>query len=693
MRQGNNLFRVLAADDNTEVFIDGVKVATINKGGFFEGVLNRAMTITSNNPIFVGGFKKTTGDNISGTLNNLGDPFFVVFPPTEQYMNSYRIVNAQTFENIPSPKKVYEEQYITIIIPAIKLNSLKIDGYYPNGAIFSVVPGSDYVYSTIPVSDGVHYIEADTTFGIFIYGYGQANSYGYIGGSNYKKLNFFEPLIISLPVDSCFSARGIGIKKRQNDASLSKLFIVDSLLENAQLSFLEVKEDSIRFTFTLENIYQDGIFGVYITDTLNLKSDIFVNWIPGFTVSALGFEKTLECPANRITTANGKTTCVQSTLINYGRFPQKIYRAYLKNLQIEKLFVPPLEIPSNETFSLQFCLTINSDTTFVDTLIIESECGKRSVLSLIIESVTDKFYPQVFSLKDSCNKFVEIIVTDSLPVDRGLKEIRIVENTNCLVSVLENFPLKIVIRIQVEDLSKDSYYRIIAQDSVGNFIEFADTLQGFTIQILSVEESKAYQFESTLVGEMLCKKILIYNYGLLPMRLDKIHFRRNKVFSLPPSALPISINPKEQIELPVCFNPDKMGFNIDTLEIPFACGFFPVVCQGEGLAQEFVGKSNCGTEVIGRLTYSKDRVFSGEIFPNPATYQINLSIDNIDGTKFWLKIFDIFGQKVLEKVVNRNDYYPLLTLDVSDISPGFYSLVIENEYGFMISRKFQVLPQ
>lgn len=692
MREGESLFRILSAEDNTDVFIDGAKVTTLKKGDYYEGILNRAMTITSNNPILVAGFKKTTGNR--NYFLQFGDPFFVIFPPIEQYMNQYRIINAQAYEYVEQNyNKVYVEQYVTIIIPSLYLNSLKVDGLYPNWVNFTSIPSSDYVYATIPVSDGVHFIEADTTIGILVYGYGQANSYGYIGGCNFKRLNFFEPLITMIPSDSCFIVKGVGTKRRANDASLSRIIIVDSLLYNCTLAYYDVSRDSIYFSFQLVDIKEDGSFGVCVIDTLNLKSEIFSTWIPGFTVSAPGFENSDDCPNESIVIAKDKELCVKATIANYGRFNQKVYRAFFKNLQIEKVFTPPLKLNPKEEFTFNLCFAINSDTSITDTLLIENDCANRNVLSITIEVISDKFVPKVFLRKDTCNRYADILITDSLPIDRGLKEIQILETDNCFIDVFDSLPHKIFLKIKVDDLTKDSFYRIVAWDSVGNSTEFSDTLQGFTLDVFAVDSNSIILFDSLLVGQIYCKKILLHNYGILPLNLDNLHFRNNIVFSIPPSALPILIQPKDQIELPVCFNPNQAGLNFDTLMIPFLCDNYQVLCQGKGLVNEFIGTSNCDIGVVGRATLKKNQVLVYEIFTNPSTIVIDLPILNLGKGTFQIQIFNFLGQKVFDRFVNIDDFTYYLSLNIEDFAPGIYYAVLKNENGFRVHMKFLKAPK
>lgn len=49
------------------------------------------------------------------------------------------------------------------------------------------VPNTIFSYAQIKVSPGSHYITADEPLGLMVYGYGQAISYGYLGGLRLPK--------------------------------------------------------------------------------------------------------------------------------------------------------------------------------------------------------------------------------------------------------------------------------------------------------------------------------------------------------------------------------------------------------------------------------------------------------------------------------------------------------------------------
>lgn len=85
---------------------------------------------------------------------------------------------------------MYVEQYITVVAPTSTLSTIKLDGKPVNVVKFVPIPPSnEYSFAWLGgkngadgMTDGAHTITADLPIGIYIYGYGEANSYGYAGG-------------------------------------------------------------------------------------------------------------------------------------------------------------------------------------------------------------------------------------------------------------------------------------------------------------------------------------------------------------------------------------------------------------------------------------------------------------------------------------------------------------------------------
>ncbi len=118
-----------------------------------------------------------------------GDPSMILFPPFEQYRESYVFLTPSTFS----------ANYVVISMPAgttVLLDEGDILGdefmmlctYEDAG----MIDGTAYQAVTCPVDPGPHVIDATLPVGITVYGYYNVGSYGYAGGSDLERIN---PLI------------------------------------------------------------------------------------------------------------------------------------------------------------------------------------------------------------------------------------------------------------------------------------------------------------------------------------------------------------------------------------------------------------------------------------------------------------------------------------------------------------------
>lgn len=103
----------------------------------------------------------------------IGDPAFLVNVPTDQFLSDYIV---QT----PSQ---YVQDYFNIVAPSGA--EIRIDGS-PVTAPRTSLSGWDIM--RVPVSDGVHRVDADVAFGLYAYGYDCDVSYAYPGGLNLDSL-------------------------------------------------------------------------------------------------------------------------------------------------------------------------------------------------------------------------------------------------------------------------------------------------------------------------------------------------------------------------------------------------------------------------------------------------------------------------------------------------------------------------
>ncbi len=169
---GSDLYRVIAAEDGTVISVNGQRVATLKKNAFYEGVLNTGALLDASKKVMVALYKKSSTTDINNPKD--GDPFMMIIPPRRQYNTSYRFTNVQV-------NGVYRQQYITVIVSQADMDSIRLDGRIIKTP-FSLVPNSCYAYVTLSMTDGAHTIQSPSPMGLYVYGFGPADSYGYVGG-------------------------------------------------------------------------------------------------------------------------------------------------------------------------------------------------------------------------------------------------------------------------------------------------------------------------------------------------------------------------------------------------------------------------------------------------------------------------------------------------------------------------------
>jgi hypothetical protein len=167
-RLNGDTFRYLASTDNTVVSVNGATVATLNRGQFFEQILTTASTITSTKPILVTQYSNST--SFDGVTS---DPFEVIVPPYEQFLNSYTVT---------TPASGFDTNFINVVAPSATVGSVTLDGTAIPAASFTPIPGSGFSGAQVAVALGSHTLGGPAPFGITVYGFAVADSYGYPGG-------------------------------------------------------------------------------------------------------------------------------------------------------------------------------------------------------------------------------------------------------------------------------------------------------------------------------------------------------------------------------------------------------------------------------------------------------------------------------------------------------------------------------
>ncbi len=176
-------FRFLADTDTTTVNVNGVFAATLNRGQLFEQILTPASVITSDKPILVTQYSNSTSfDNVTS------DPFEVVVPPFEQFLNSYTVT---------TPATGFLINYINVVAPTASVGTVKLDGVVVPGASFTAIGSSTFSGAQLAVGLGSHTLDGAQPFGVTVYGFAEADSYGYPGGLSLAPVATVTSLVLT----------------------------------------------------------------------------------------------------------------------------------------------------------------------------------------------------------------------------------------------------------------------------------------------------------------------------------------------------------------------------------------------------------------------------------------------------------------------------------------------------------------
>jgi hypothetical protein len=199
-RLNGDTYRFLASTDNTTINVNGVSVATLNRGQYHEMILTASAQITSTEPILVAQYSNSsTYDNVTS------DPFMMLIPPYEQFLGGY---------TISTPASGFTGNYINIAAPNAAVGTIKVDGVTIPAASFTAIGSSSFSGVQVDISLGVHNITGSgLPFGAFVYGFGPYDSYGYPGGQSFAPIAVVTSLDLTpetgtalINTEQCFDA-------------------------------------------------------------------------------------------------------------------------------------------------------------------------------------------------------------------------------------------------------------------------------------------------------------------------------------------------------------------------------------------------------------------------------------------------------------------------------------------------------
>jgi PKD repeat protein len=184
-------YRVMASEDNTNVYINGALVANINAGKIYPTTFNSnppiiltPASITADKPICVTEY--AYAQNCTNNGLSVGDPDMVILNPIEQ--------NIQDITVFSSTKQAITRQWVNVLLQTIAVPSFRIS---KNGGpllppvaawqTFTNLPGYSYLRESLIGISSARML-SDSGFNAIAYGFGNVESYGYSAGTNVKDL-------------------------------------------------------------------------------------------------------------------------------------------------------------------------------------------------------------------------------------------------------------------------------------------------------------------------------------------------------------------------------------------------------------------------------------------------------------------------------------------------------------------------
>ncbi len=172
---GSDLVRVIAIEDGTQVKVNGVVVATLAAGEYYEFNLagGTGDLIEANQKVMVAQY--LIGQNYNSFTT---DPAMSLLPGSDKWLDSYRL-------STPTGGQDFAFDYASLVIKTTDLNSLRLDGALVDTSSFSAIGLTEYSRGLVTLPNGLFDLTATNPFQVLLGGGSDYDSYLTYGGATF----------------------------------------------------------------------------------------------------------------------------------------------------------------------------------------------------------------------------------------------------------------------------------------------------------------------------------------------------------------------------------------------------------------------------------------------------------------------------------------------------------------------------
>lgn len=219
---------------------------------------------------------------------------------------------------------------------------------------------------------------------------------------------------------------------------------------------------------------------------------------------------------------------------------------------------------------------------------------------------------------------------------------------------------------------------------------------------ISLKADNTFDLDSAFFSQLNCRMMNITNKGSKDFVLPDVYIFKNISFSTPQSQFPIIIPSGGSIQLKVCFSPEKLGINLDTLVLSDICNDKLIKLLGFGINESFDDLTKCDVPLEFILTNLNGESYSfglANATPNPAsdntTIKFSAANANSIADDMDIEILNSIGQRInsnfriLSSMNGSNIVNGEIIINTSDFLSGLYVIVVKLN-GEYISGTFTV---